>query len=158
MTTLYNGLHYSITKTKEHKMRLDHFVLHNNHLTTTNGDNNMSKLETPSVTSSRGFQSSHNTWVNTMRFNGSSNHTRVWGRIQDNGVNFIVEGWKITSGSNRTEWVQIPCANLATAQMHLVSIMDKKSFNAEQLRQRLDRAQEKVNGDKLIQEILADIF
>jgi len=139
-------------------MRLDHFVLHNNHLTTTNGDNNMSKLETPSVTSSRGFQSSHNTWVNTMRFNGSSNHTRVWGRIQDNGVNFIVEGWKITSGSNRTEWVQIPCANLATAQMHLVSIMDKKSFNAEQLRQRLDRAQQKVNGDKLIQEILADIF
>ena len=158
MTTLYNGLHYSITKTKEHKMRLDHFVLHNNHLTTTNGDNNMSKLETPSVTSSRGFQSSHNTWVNTMRFNGSSNHTRVWGRIQDNGVNFIVEGWKITSGSNRTEWVQIPCTNLPTAQMHLVSIMDKKSFNAEQLRQRLDRAQEKVNGDKLIQEILADIF
>ena len=42
--------------------------------------------------------------------------------------------------------------------MHLVSIMDKKSFNAEQLRQRLDRAQQKVDGDKLIQEILADIF
>ena len=140
-------------------MRLDHFVLHNNHLTTTKGDNNMSKLETPSITSSRGFQSSHNTWVNTMRFNGSSNHTRVWGRIQDTGANYIVEGWKVSLGFDcSTEWVQIPCANLATAQMHLVSIMDKRAFQAEQLRQRLDRAQEKVNGDKLIQEILADIF
>ena len=138
-------------------MRLDHFVqlpkTHNN-----KGDI-MSKLETPSVTSSRGFQSSHNTWVNTMRFNGSSNHTRVWGRIKDTGVNFIVEGWKVSLGFDcSTEWVQIPCANLATAQMHLVSIMDKQQFQAEQLRQRLDRAQEKVNDDKLIQEILSDLF
>jgi len=138
-------------------MRLDHFVqlpkTHNN-----KGDI-MSKLETPSVTSSRGFQSSHNTWVNTMRFNGSSNHTRVWGRIKDTGVNYIVEGWKVSLGFDcSTEWVQIPCANLATAQMHLVSIMDKQQFQAEQLRQRLDRAQEKVNDDKLIQEILSDLF
>ena len=139
-------------------MRLDHFVLHNNHLTTTKGDNNMSKLETPSITSSRGFQSSHNTWVNTMRFNGASKHTRVWGRIRDTGANFIVEGWEVKSGSDRTEWVQIPCANLATAQIHLVSIMDKSMFCAEQLRQRLDRAQQKADGDKLVQEILSDLF
>ena len=137
-------------------MRLDHFVLHNNHLT--NKGNNMSKLETPSITSSRGFQSSHNTWVQTMRFNPSSNHTRVWGRIRATGTNFIVEGWKVTSGSDRTEWVQIPCANLATAQIHLVSVMEKQSFQAEQLRQRLDRAQQKLDGDKLVQEILSDLF
>ena len=118
----------------------------------------MSKLETPSITSSRGFQSAHNTWVHLMRMNPDSNHTRVWGRIQDNGVNFIVEGWVVSKWDNRTEWVQIPCTNLATAQMHLISIMDKTAFKAEQLRQRLDRAQEKVNGDKLIQEILADLF
>ena len=118
-------------------MRLDHFVLHNNHLT--NKGNNMSKLETPSITSSRGFQSSHNTWVQTMRFNGASNHTRVWGRIRDTGVNFIVEGWEVVSGSDRTEWIQIPCANLATAQIHLVSVMDKQSFQAEQVRQAWDK-------------------
>ena len=139
-------------------MRLDHFVLHNNHLTTTKGDNNMSKLETPSITSSRGFQSSHNTWVQTMRMNPNSNHTRVWGRIQDTGANYIVEGWVVSTFNNRREWLQIPCQNLPTAQMHLISIMDKRAFQAEQLRQRLDRAQEKVNGDKLIQDILADIF
>ena len=138
-------------------MRLDHFVqlpkTHNN-----KGDI-MSKLETPSVTSSRGFQSSHNTWVNTMRFNGSSNHTRVWGRIKDTGVNYIVEGWKVSLGFDcSTEWVQIPCANLATAQMHLVSIMDKLDFDMESVRQRLDRAQKKVESDKLVEEILSDIF
>lgn len=118
-------------------MRLDHFVQlpkqHNN-----KGDK-MSKLETPSITSSRGFQSSHNTWVQTMRFNGASNHTRVWGRIRDTGVNFIVEGWEVVSGSDRTRWVQIPCANLPTAQIHLVSVMDKLSFNMERVRQAWDK-------------------
>ena len=114
-------------------MRLDHFVqlpkTHNN-----KGDK-MSKLETPSITSSRGFQSSHNTWVNTMRFNGASKHTRVWGRIKDTGVNYIVEGWDITPDTDNTQWVQIPCTNLPTAQMHLVSIMDKLSFDIEKIRQ-----------------------
>ena len=65
-------------------MRLDHFVLFNNHLTkslTNNGANMSKPLETPSVTKSRGFGSSHNVWVNNMRFNGASKHTRVWGRI-----------------------------------------------------------------------------
>ena len=118
----------------------------------------MSKLETPSVTSSRGFQSSHNTWVDTMRNDVNRGTLRVHGRIRDTGTNFIVEGWKVMNGSDRTEWVQIPCANLPTAQMHLVSIMDKTMFCAEQLRQRLDRAQEKVNSDKLIQEILSYHF
>jgi hypothetical protein len=84
-----------------------------------------------SVTLSRGFQSSHNTWVNTMRFNGASKHTRVWGRIQDTGINFIVEGWEVGVDVDHTEWVRIPCANLATAQMHLISVMDKLSFEME---------------------------
>lgn len=118
--------------------RLDHFVLFNNHLTTTKGDF-MSKSIFPqncrSVTLSRGFQSSHNTWVNTMRFKGSSNHTRVWGRIQDTGLNYIVEGWEIISGSDRTRWVQIPCSNLATAQIHLISVMDKGAYQREKTRQ-----------------------
>ena len=112
-------------------------------------------LSTPSITHSRGFDSSHLTWVKTMQ---KSMNSLVHGRIKDTGTNFIVEGWSVRSGTNRTEWVRIPCQNLATAQMYLISIMDKQSFNAEQLRQRLDRAQKKVDSDKLIQEILSDIF
>ena len=105
---------------------------------TTQKETSMSQSVFPqncrSVTLSRGFQSSHNTWVNKMRFKGASKHTRVWGRIQDTGVNFIVEGWKVTFHPNRTEWVQIPCANLATAQMHLISVMDKLSFEMEKIK------------------------
>ena len=131
--------------------RLDHFVLFNNHLTTTKGDtmsnnqattsltNNGANMPFPqncrSITLSRGYQSSHNTWVNTMRFKGSSKHTRVWGRIQDTGLNYIVEGWEIISGSDRTRWVQIPCSNLATAQIHLISVMDKDAHQREKTRQ-----------------------
>jgi len=85
-----------------------------------------------SVTLSRGFQSSHNTWVNKMRWNGASKHTRVWGRIKDTGTNYIVEGWEWgTTTPSSTQWVRIPCANLATAQMHLISVMDKLSFEIE---------------------------
>lgn len=114
----------------------------------------MSKLETPSITSSRGFQSSHNTWVNTMRFNGSSKHTRVWGRIKDNGVNFIVEGWDITPGTDHTQWVQIPCSNLATAQIHLVSVMDKLSHEMERTRQLWNRLEEQGKSyDEIMEKI-----
>lgn len=88
-----------------------------------------------SVTLSRGFQSSHNTWVNTMRFNGASKHTRVWGRIKDTGANFIVEGWECGVEVDNTQWVRIPCANLATAQIHLISVMDKLTFEMEKTQQ-----------------------
>ena len=137
-------------------MRLDHFVQLPNQIN--NKGDKMSKLETPSVTSSRGFQSSHNTWVKTMRNDVNRGTFRVHGRIRDTGTNFVVEGWKVVRGSDRTEWVQIPCANLPTAQILLISVMEKQSFQAEQLRQRLDRAQQKADGDKLVQEILADLF
>ena len=117
-------------------MRLDHFVqLPKTNLKTKTGDTmSNNALTTPSITKSRGFGSSHNTWVNTMRFNRASEKTRVWGRIKDTGANFIVEGWKVAFHPNRTEWVQIPCANLATAQMHLISVMDKLSFEIEKTR------------------------
>ena len=85
----------------------------------------MSKLETPSVTSSRGFQSSHLTWIKTMQ---KDMKIQVYGRIRDTGVNYIVEGWSVASNSGRTEWVQIPCQNLATAQMYLCDVMDKEEF------------------------------
>jgi len=134
-------------------MRLDHFVqlpkTHNN-----KGDI-MSKLETPSITSSRGFQPSHNTWIKSMQ---KDMKTLVWGRIKDTGMNYIVEGWNVSNGTVCTEWVKIPCANLATAQMHLVSVMDKIDFDMERVRQQLDRAQKKVETDKFVEEILSDIF
>ena len=102
---------------------------------TNNGANMPFPQNCRSITLSRGFQSSHNTWVNKMRFNGASKHTRVWGRIQDTGANYIVEGWQITPGSDRTQWVRIPCSNLATAQIHLISVMDKDAFQREKTRQ-----------------------
>ena len=136
-------------------MRVDHFVSKppttNLYKKLTNNGANMSKLETPSITSSRGYGSSHLTWVKTMQKDMS---IQVWGRIKDTGTNFIVEGWTYPQGpESRTEWVQIPCQNLATAQLHLGSVMDKLSFEMEQVRQRLDRAK----NDKLAQEILATI-
>ena len=89
-------------------------------------------LETPSITSSRGFGSSHLTWVKTMQKNMPN---QIWGRIKDTGTNFIVEGWRVDNiTAELTKWVRIPCKNLATAQMHLVSVMDKLTFDVEQLR------------------------
>ena len=92
----------------------------------------MSKLETPSITSSRGFQSSHLTWVKTMQ---KDMDTQVWGRIKDTGVNYIVEGFEIGKLVDETRWVCIPCQNLATAQMLLGDVMDKLSFEFEKIRQ-----------------------
>ena len=129
--------------------RLDHFVLYNKRTLhsylglpmpinktfqslTNNGANMPYNLETPSVTKSRGYFSSHNVWVKTMQ--KDMKHT-VWGRIQDTGANFIVEGWQITQGTDRTSWVRIPCQNLATAQLLLCSVMDKDAHQREKTRQ-----------------------
>tara|TARA_B100000035_G_C20667736_1_gene408224 strand:- start:27 stop:395 length:369 start_codon:yes stop_codon:yes gene_type:complete len=112
--------------------RLDHFVSKppttNLYKSLTNNGANMSKLETPSITSSRGYASSHLTWVKTMQKDMT---TQVWGRIKDTGVNYIVEGWEVGVDVDITAWVQIPCANLATAQMYLSSVMDKVTFEME---------------------------
>ena len=89
-------------------------------------------LNTPSITKSRGFFSSHNTWVKTQQ---KDMKTLVWGRIKDTGANYIVEGWSIQSGTNRTQWVKIPCSNLATAQMYLGYVMDKDAYQREMTRQ-----------------------
>ena len=47
----------------------------------------------------------------------------VWGRIQDTGVNFVVEGMRCG------RWVQIPCRTLLDARLYLGKIMDKASFD-----------------------------
>jgi len=113
--------------------RLDHFVLYNNHLKTTTGDTmSNNTLETPSVTSTRGYGSSHLTWINTMQ---KDMKTLVWGRIKDTGANYIVEGWAITQGTDRTQWVKIACQNLATAQMYLCDVMERGAHSREKARQ-----------------------
>ena len=127
--------------------RLDHFVLYNKYTLqsilenpmkkstipfTNNGANMPYNLETPSITKSRGYFSSHNVWIKTMQ---KSMKNLVWGRIQDTGTNYIVEGWQITQGTDRTSWVRIPCQNLATAQLLLCSVMDKDAHQREKTRQ-----------------------
>ena len=49
----------------------------------------------------------------------------VWGRIQDTGLNYVVEGYK---GNGSLEWVRIPCRRLIDARLHLGSVMTKKAF------------------------------
>ena len=110
-------------------MRLDHFVLYNNHLTTTKGDN-MSKLETPSITKSRGYGPSHTVWVATQSNNLVGTGKRIYGRIQDTGCNYVIEGWNMNH-----EWVRIPCRRLIDAQMLLAKVMRKSTFDVLRLHQ-----------------------
>ena len=60
-------------------------------------------------------------WVAQRQSEG--NQSLVWGRIQDNGINFIVEGL-----DSRLNWVRIPCRRLLDARLHLASVMDKSTF------------------------------
>ena len=105
-------------------MRLDHFVLFNNHLTTTTKGDNMSKpLETPSITKSRGFGSCLGPWIETQNFDLVGTGKRIYGRIQDTGCNYIIEGINMNG-----DWVRIPCRRLIDAQILLAKVMSKEDF------------------------------
>ena len=105
-------------------MRLDHFVLFNNHLTTTTNGGSMSKpLETPSITKSRGYGSSHTVWAEMHNNSLVGTGKRIYGRIKDTGCNYIIEG--INMNGN---WVRIPCRRLIDAQVLLAKVMDKDIF------------------------------
>ena len=105
-------------------MRLDHFVLFNNHLTTNTGDNMSKPLETPSITKSRGFGPSHSVWVEMRNFDLVGTGKRIYGRIKDTGCNYIIEG--INMNGN---WVRIPCRRLIDAQTLLAKVMSKEDFD-----------------------------
>ena len=105
-------------------MRLDHFVLFNNHLTTTKGDNMSKPLETPSITKSRGFGSSHTVWVESRNFDLVGTGKRIYGRIKDTGCNYVIEGINM-----KGDWVRIPCRRLPDAQVLLAKVMSKEDFD-----------------------------
>ena len=104
--------------------RLDHFVLYNNHKTKTTTGDNMSKLETPSITLSRGYGSSHTVWANMHRETLVGTGKRVYGRIIDTGVNYVVEGLNM-----RGQWVRVPCRRLPDAQVLIAKVMSREQFN-----------------------------
>lgn len=81
-------------------------------------------LTTPSITKSRGFGSSHTVWVDTQRNNLVGTGKRIYGRIQDTGCNYIIEGWNMNH-----EWVRIPCNRLVDAQILLAKVMRKETFD-----------------------------
>ena len=107
-------------------MRLDHFVLFNNHLTTSLSNNgaNMPKnnfpQNCPSITLNRVFHDGLMVWVRQQQKPTSN---LIYGRIQDTGINYIVEGYNV-----HNDWVRIPCSNLPSAQLLLGKVMDKGIF------------------------------
>ena len=77
-----------------------------------------------SITLSRGFQSSHNVWVKTQSKSLVGTGKRIYGRIQDTGCNYVIEGWNMNG-----EWVRIPCRRLVDAQILLAKVMRKETFD-----------------------------
>ena len=134
-------------------MRLDHFVLFNNHLSnntgghmaqntlsnslSTNTGGNMPKpLETPSITKSRGFGPSHSVWAKMHSQSLVGTGKRVYGRIIDTGANYVVEGWNMNG-----EWVRIPCRRLPDAQVLIAKVMRKETFDWLRLFESFDNGQ-----------------
>jgi hypothetical protein len=68
-------------------------------------------------------------WVKQRQAEGSSSNL-VWGRIQDNGINFIVEGHPCNGEAFlMNEWVRIPCRRLLDAQLLLGAVMNRLDFD-----------------------------
>jgi hypothetical protein len=105
-----------------------------NTLTTslTNNGANMSNnaLTTPSITRSMGFKPSESVWIEMKKTALIGTGKRVYGRIQDTGCNYIVEGWNMNH-----EWVRIPCRRLQDAQMLIAKVMRKSTFDVLRLHQ-----------------------
>ena len=117
-------------------MRVDHFVVKppkkNTYNNNTGANMANNALTTPSITKSMGFAPSESVWIETQKRNAS---IQVWGRIQNTGLNYVVEGWELGKFTNETRWVRIPCRRLQDAQLLLASVMNKLSFESEKTRQ-----------------------
>ena len=73
-------------------------------------------------------------WV-AQRQADNNNQDLVWGRIQDTGVNFVVEGYQThwTDTSFTSKWVRIPCRRLLDARLLLGQVMSPLEFRINQL-------------------------
>ena len=67
-------------------------------------------------------------WV-AQRQSETCPNTLVWGRIKDNGINFIVEGYQ------QDEWVRIPCRRLLDARLLLGQVMSRLDFDLAKIGQ-----------------------
>jgi len=78
----------------------------------------------PATTLQSGDTAGLKLWVEHRQSINPSN--LVWGRISDNGINFIVEGFR---GEGEQNWVSIPCRRLLDAQLLLGAVMTKDVHN-----------------------------
>tara|TARA_R100001163_G_C4863865_1_gene68884 strand:+ start:119 stop:457 length:339 start_codon:yes stop_codon:yes gene_type:complete len=107
-------------------MRLDHFV----QLQSTNNSNQGLTMSikafrsTPLPAVPRPLSCATDFWVDQQQV-GVDPNDLVYGRIQDTGLNYIVEGRQ----GNR--WVRIPCRTLLDAKLLIYEIMDKDTFTSE---------------------------
>ena len=118
-------------------MRVDHFVVKppkKNTYNNTGANMANNAITIPSITKSMGFAPSESVWIETQKRNAS---IQVWGRIQNTGLNYVVEGWLYAQNrfDRSTKWVRIPCRRLQDAQLLLGSVMNKESHTSEKNRQ-----------------------
>ena len=96
-----------------------------NYLQNNSGDTMSTKSfrSTPLPAVSRPLSCASDFWVAQQQSTEHALRHPVYGRIQDNGTNFIVEGMRCG------RWVKIPCRTLLDARLYLGEIMDKASFD-----------------------------
>ena len=73
-------------------------------------------------------------WV-AQRQADNNHQDLVWGRIKDNGTNFIVEGYQThwTENSFSSKWVRIPCRRLLDARLLLGQVMNRLDFELNKI-------------------------
>jgi hypothetical protein len=87
-------------------------------------DNNMKSFRSqPLPQSPRPLSCATEFWAKQQRATNHALRHGIYGRIQDTGVNFIVEGMRCG------RWTTIPCRTLLDARLYLGEIMDKASFD-----------------------------
>jgi len=111
-------------------MRLCHMVQFNKKTSlslTQSTDNNMKSFRSqPLLSVSRPLSSASSFWVAQQQ---RQQLNLVWGRIQDTGSNYIVEGWELGKLVGETRWVRIPCRRLLDAQLLLGEVMNRLDFD-----------------------------
>lgn len=85
---------------------------------------NPSFINKKPTTISAGSTAGIKMWV-AQRQTEMSESNLIEGRIIDNGINFIVEGARLSDDT----WVRIPCRRLLDARLLLAKVMNKADFD-----------------------------